>query len=450
MNDVGEKGRDGGRTKGLGPLLAVNFAGSLGYTIVMPFLIFLVMQWGGDAIVFGLVSAAYSAFQLVGAPVLGRWSDVWGRKRVLLISQAGSLMSWVVALLGFYLPMVVLVNVDSNLLGKFTLTLPLLLLFLARALDGLTGGNVSVANAYVADISSEDQRQANFGKLAASANLGTVLGPALAGFLVGTALGYELPVLVAAAVSLGATILIVVGLPESKPVAKNSAAQTPEAFKPDSPAPPDAAPGTSAALVRAHGLCPEAPRPVKFPTSEALRIPGIRLLLSASFLVTLAFSFFYIALPVHAAQDLHWSPKETGWFFAVMSLAMVIVEGPLLRRASRVCSDALLIAVGGLALGVSFLFLTGDSDPMMFGGAILIAVGNGLMWPLIVALLSEKAGDHQGVVQGLAGSTGAVANIIGLIAGGVLYSHLGVWLFAISAGLAFLVMLMALWARRRG
>lgn len=85
---------------------------------------------------------------------------------------------------------------------------------------------------------------------------------------------------------------------------------------------------------------------------------------------------------------------------------------------------------------------------MMFGGAILIAVGNGLMWALIIALLSEKAGDRQGVVQGLAGSTGAVANIIGLILGGVLHSHLGVWLFVNSAGLAFLVTLIALWARR--
>ena len=92
--------------------------------------------------------------------------------------------------------------------------------------------------------------------------------------------------------------------------------------------------------------------------------------------------------------------------------------------------------------------LTGESGLMMFGGAVLIAVGNGLMWPLIVALLSDKAGDHQGVVQGLSGSTGAVANIVGLIAGGVLYSHLGALLFGISAGLAFLVTLMALWARR--
>jgi MFS family permease len=172
-------------------------------------------------------------------------------------------------------------------------------------------------------------------------------------------------------------------------------------------------------------------------------------LLSATFLVNLAFSLFYIGLPVHAAQDLHWSPKEIGLFFAVMSLVMVIVEGPVLRRVSRICSDAFLIAVGGLVLGVSFLFLTGDSHPMIFSGAVLIAVGNGLMWPLIIALLSEKGGDHQGAVQGLAGSVGAVANIIGLSAGGVLYSLLGGWLFAISAGLAFSVMLIALWAQGR-
>jgi MFS family permease len=86
---------------------------------------------------------------------------------------------------------------------------------------------------------------------------------------------------------------------------------------------------------------------------------------------------------------------------------------------------------------------------MIFSGAVLIAVGNGLMWPLIIALLSEKGGDHQGAVQGLAGSVGAVANIIGLSAGGVLYSLLGGWLFAISAGLAFSVMLIALWAQVR-
>jgi MFS family permease len=416
--------------KGLKPLLAMNFAGSLGYTIVMPFLVYLVMQWGGDAVVFSLVSAAYSAFQFIGSPVLGRWSDVWGRKRVLLLSQAGSLVSWVVALAGFYVPMITLMHVDSTLLGKFTLTVPLLLLFLARALDGLTGGNISVANAYVADISPPNQRKANFGKLSASSNAGEVLGPALAGFLVGTALGYELPVMVAAAVCFVATMMIWFRLPESKP---DAAAIRPTTVS-----------AVTTATCRNHLTHAQAPSSAHLLVTEILRLPRIPLLLSASFLVTLAFSIFNIALPVYVAQELSWSPGKMGAFFAVMSIVMVIVEGPVLRRVSNVFSNAALIGTGGLILGLGFLMLDTHADTTVFTAAVLIAVGNGLMWPLLVALLSAKAGEHQGAVQGLAGSTAAIASIIGLLIGGILYSSLQGWLFFLSAFLTFTVTLLAL------
>ena len=136
-------------------------------------------------------------------------------------------------------------------------------------------------------------------------------------------------------------------------------------------------------------------------------------------------------------------------FFAVMSLAMVVVEGPGLRRLSRVCSDSVLIGLGSLVLGLGFLALTSHATPVVFTGAILIAVGNGLMWPLIVALLSDKAGQHQGAVQGLAGSTGAVAAIIGLLLGGLLYAPLQGWLFVLSAAMIFVVGITALWSRRQ-
>ena len=419
------------RTKGVGPILAVNFAGSLGFTIVMPFLVFLVTQWGGDAIVYGLVSAAYSAFQLVGAPLLGRWSDVVGRKRVLAVSQAGSALSWLVALAAFHLPLITLAEVDSRLLGSFTLTLPLVGLFVARALDGLTGGNVSVANAYVADISPPAERDANFGKLSASANVGEVLGPALAGLLVGTALGYQLPVVVAAAVSFGATLLIVLRLPDSKPAGETSASTAPSAL--------DVCGGRK--YKRAASTAMKA--------RDLLRLPRVALLLSASFLVNLAFNIFNITLPVWAVKELNWTPGKMGMFFAVMSLAMVVVEGPGLRRLSRVCSDSVLIGLGSLVLGLGFLALTSHATPVVFTGAILIAVGNGLMWPLIVALLSDKAGQHQGAVQGLAGSTGAVAAIIGLLLGGLLYAPLQGWLFVLSAAMIFVVGITALWSRRQ-
>jgi MFS family permease len=415
-------------------LLVVNFTGSLGFSIVMPFLVFLVHQWGGNALTYGVVAAAYSAFQFVGSPLLGRWSDVRGRQRILLLSQAGSVVSWVIVLAAFYVPMVTLANVDSSLLGKFTLTLPLILLFLARALDGLTGGDISVANAYVADISPPDQRKANFGKLAASGNAGLVVGPALAGVLVGTSLGYELPVMVAAAVCFVSMMMICLCLPDSRPVAT--------AINPPS------AGAITATTGRDHRPRAEQAASASLSVSEILSLPRIPLLLCASFLINLAFSVFNIALPVYVVQVLSWSPGKMGAFYAVMSIVMVVVEGPILKRVSTVCSDAVLIAIGGLVLGLGFLLLDTHEDTTVFAAAVLIAVGNGLMWPLLVALTSARAGENQGAVQGLAGSTMAIASIIGLLLGGLLFDSLQGWLFVTSALLTFAVMLMALLAKR--
>ena len=169
------------------PILAINFIGALGFGLVLPFLVFLVTRWGGNALVYGVMGATYSAFQLIGAPILGRWSDLYGRKKILLLSQAGTLASWVVFVTAFFVPVRPLLRVESDILGTFTLTLPLVVLFVARAADGITGGNISVANAYLADVTEESQRSTNFGKMAASSNLGFILGPAMAGLLGATA-----------------------------------------------------------------------------------------------------------------------------------------------------------------------------------------------------------------------------------------------------------------------
>ena len=199
------------------PILAINFIGTLGFSLVLPFLVFLVTDWGGNALVYGLTGATYSTFQLVGAPVLGRWSDRYGRRRILLLSQAGTLVSWLIFLGAFALPRTELLQVDSAISGRFVLTLPLVVLIVARALDGVTGGNVSVANAYLADVTTEDQRATAFGRMAVSSNLGFVLGPAIAGVLGATALGPLAPVGAAAAISLVATLAIFYRLPESNP-----------------------------------------------------------------------------------------------------------------------------------------------------------------------------------------------------------------------------------------
>ena len=103
------------------PLLLVNFIGTLGFSIVLPFLVFLVKDFGGNAIVFGLLSATYPAFQLVGAPILGRWSDVYGRKRILLLSNGGTLIGWTFFLFALFLPVKSLFSITSPLFGTFVM-----------------------------------------------------------------------------------------------------------------------------------------------------------------------------------------------------------------------------------------------------------------------------------------------------------------------------------------
>src|SRR5678809_1529289 len=123
------------------PIMLVNFIGTLGFSIVLPFLVFLVMKFGGNAVVYSLLAAMYPAFQLIGAPILGRWSDIYGRKKVLLISHGGTLVGWIFFLIALFLHVENLFRINSALFGTFVITLPLVMLFLARSIDGLTGGN---------------------------------------------------------------------------------------------------------------------------------------------------------------------------------------------------------------------------------------------------------------------------------------------------------------------
>jgi len=397
----------------------VNFVGTLGFSIVVPFLVFLVTQWGGNALVYGLIGATYSAFQLIGAPILGRWSDRYGRRKILLLSQLGTLVSWIIFLIAFFVPVRILGDIDSTTLGQFTLTLPLVLLFLARAADGITGGNISVANAYLADITDEEDRSRNFGRMALSGNLGFVLGPALAGLLGATIYGAILPVVAALAISFLATVIIVIGLKEFDPCILTRA------------------PGPSSmrkVFGQEHKECYSIRDPEKVGFRIILKIAHVPRLLGIYFLVMLGFSFFYIGFPVHAVNELQWTITDIGLFFAYLSLVMVFVQGPILATASKKSSDGALAFGGALILTIGFIGLFWSNITMIYLAATLIALGNGLMWPSVMAMLSNAAGDmHQGAVQGASGSIGAIASIVGLIAGGLLYNWLGAWVFVLAA-----------------
>ena len=406
----------------------------MGFSVVLPFLVFLVTKWGGNAFIYGMMGATYSFFQLIGAPVLGRWSDRYGRRKILFLSQAGTMLSWGIFLTAFFLPVTVLRDVDSALLGQFTLTLPLLVMFVARAADGITGGNVSVANAYVADITDDAHRSENFGRMAASGNLGYIFGPALAGLLGATVYGELLPVLAAMLISLFATLMIAVGLKETR-------SRTLEKY-----------PGRIG-LCKLFGQeekdCFRVDDVDRLSSAGILKLPGVPPLILIYFLVMLGFSFFYISFPMHAAKGLNWSVVEAGTFFAVFSLMTVVVQGPVLSRVSPMVSDKALIVFGSLAVAAGFFLLLGGTVEIIYGAALLIALGNGLMWPSVLAVLSKVAGDtHQGAVQGFASSAGAVASIVGLILGGFLYNSIGSGGFAVSSAVILVVAVLALFGKK--
>lgn len=401
------------------PVLLVNFIATLGYSIVLPFLVFLVLDFGGNAVVYGVVGATYPALQLVGAPILGRWSDRYGRKRILLLSQAGTLLSWCVFAAALYLPRTALINVDSGLFGSFTVTLPLAALFAARALDGLTGGNVSVANAYVADITTAEERSEAFGKMGVSSNLGFIVGPALAALLGASALGESLPVFAALLISLVGTILIAVLLPESSPC---SDFRNPRSI------------GLRKVFGQEPRDCVESAGGPTASLADALRKRHVPLLLALYFVVFLGFSFFYASFPIHAAGPLGWTVTQTGLYFAALSAMMVVVQGPLLSRVSRRYAEPSLILVGGLVLATNFLLLLSGETVVIYLAAALFALGNGIMWPSVLSLMSRVAGERlQGAVQGGAGALGGLASGIGLIVSGVLYARFGELTFVMSA-----------------
>jgi len=406
----------------LAPLLAVNFVGTLGFSIVLPFLVFLITAWGGNAFIYGVIGATYSTFQLIGAPILGRWSDRVGRRRILLLSQAGTLVSWIVFLVAFALPEHPLAEVEASRIGAFAITLPLLVVFVARALDGLTGGNVSVASAYLADISTDETRNANFGKLSVSGNLGFILGPALAGVLGATVMGPLGPVLAAAIISLLAMLLIRFRLPESRPCVMREVPDQDDAAH---------------VFGQAHEPCFEVAGD-ELGARAIVRLPGVPRFLVVYFLVMLGFNVFYVSFPVHAVEGLRWEVAQTGTFFAVLSALMAVVQGPILSRASRRFAEPVLARTGSAILAVGFVSFASFRTDLAYVGAALMALGNGLLWPSVVSLLSRAAGDrYQGAVQGFAGSVGAVASIAGLLVGGALFDAVGPRVFGLSAALVF-------------
>ncbi|MEL7121403.1 MAG: MFS transporter [Bacteroidota bacterium] len=408
----------------------VNFIGILGYSIIFPILIFMVEDFGGNGFIYGVLGSTYSAFQLVGAPILGRWSDNIGRKKVLIVSQAGTFLAWILFIVAVSLPNQTLFSVENSFGGSFLITLPLVFLFIARALDGLTGGNVSVANAYLSDVSTDDNRKANFGKMASSTSLGLVLGPAVSGLLASTILGSLLPVLIAALISLIAIVVIKYFLPESK---QNLVVADTDKFN------------ASKLFQIENKECYEMKDCPDLSFWSILKMENIALLFLIYFLTFLGFSLFYASFPIYASTDLQWTSTELGLYLTVLSGIMIVVQGPILTYLSSRVSDRFLIILGCLLIGINFFVLPIGTFPALIIANISMAFGNGLMWPSFLAVLAQTSPPFAtGTIQGYGNSMGSLASIFGLILGGLLFGQIGPIIFWLAGAMMIIILLICL------
>jgi len=191
--------------KKIAAILALNFVNILGFSILIPILPTIVESYNGSEFMYGLLISVYSMFQFFAAPIMGNLSDIYGRRPVLIISQGGTLISWIIFGSAFFIP-----DFDLKIMS-----LPVLVLLIARIFDGITGGNTTVANAYITDVVKPEEKIKAFGLVGAVFGIGFLIGPVIGALSFATDYGYAGTSLLAAFISFVTLLLMIFKLPES-------------------------------------------------------------------------------------------------------------------------------------------------------------------------------------------------------------------------------------------
>lgn len=391
----------------LGTIFAIVFVDLLGFSLILPLVPFYAKDFGASDTVVGLLVASYAAAQLIGAPILGRLSDRVGRRPVLLISILGTAIGFVI-------------------LGMAN---QLWLLFFSRILDGVTGGNISVAQAYITDITDEKDRARGLGLIGAAFGLGFIVGPALGGILstIGATLdvgtlnwSYALPAFLAALIALFNLVAVFIFLPESltderrADIANN--------------------PNTTFSLRNMR---------------QAFQRPLVGPLLTTRFFTSLGFTIFTTVFPLYALKRLALQANQTAFVLAYVGILVALVQGVAIGRLSMrfqerqliLASSALMtLALLAWALTPSLLVLLIVLIPLAFSGGVLSTVVNS-------ALTKVVSVEEIGGILGLSAALESATRVISPTLGGVLLDILGAWAPGIVAALITAWLTIFVWRR---
>ena len=347
-------------------ILTTVFIDLVGFGIVIPVLPFYAegTKFNATPRMVGLLFASYSIMQLIFSPILGGLSDKYGRRPVLLISIIGT-------------------GIGFLIIG-FAQTLSML--FAGRILDGITGGNISTAQAYVADVTTKENRAMGMGMIGAAFGVGFIFGPAIGGIL--SHWGIQVPFLFAAGLCFANALLLYFKLPETVTAqhpARNRAA-------------------------RGRGFTQ---------LFDSLKQPRLAFVLTIYFLFVVSFSIMTTWFSLYTMFRFGYDARDTGYLFAYVGIIAVIIQGGLIGRLVKRFGELPLVIVGALCFAISLFAVpfvgpaAGGLGALLVGGGVF-SMGNSLATPALTSLASKSAeAEEQGTILGVTQSVASLARAIG-------------------------------------
>ncbi len=349
------------RKSSLAILFSVIVLDLIGFGIMIPILPFYAEEYGANATTLGFLLTSYAGMQFLFSPFWGRLSDRWGRKKILLLTMTGSSLGLLILGLANSLPM----------------------LFIGRIFSGIFGANISVATAYVSDVTTEENRAKGMGLIGAAFGIGFILGPALGGIL--SIHSYATPILFAAGLSALNVVYAWRRLGESR----SGQTRTP------------------------LGIL------------KTLQLPAVSTLCLLNLLFTLGVTQLESTFAFFMKDRFGYDAKHVAYVLVLMALIMVLVQGGLIRRLAPRFGEKKLLISGALILALAFIFVpTSPNVAWLLFPLSIASLGRGICQPSLLSLASKSADPAiQGSVMGTFQSAASLARVIGPTVAGLLYDQ---------------------------
>lgn len=378
------------------PIFLIVVVDVLGFTIILPLLPFYSERLGATPTMVGALVSTYAICQLIAGPILGQISDRLGRKPILLISQAGTLAGFLLLAIAHSIP----------------------LLFLARAIDGATAGNLTIAQAYISDVTKPEERAKSFAIIGIAFGFGFLVGPAISGFL--AQFGYTAPILAASALSF-TTILCTTFLLPNHEIPHDEKATGVE----------DPGPGGRRLSLLSWGEY-----------RRYFRDKELTKLLMEWLCFCFSFATFISGFALFAERRYTWhghpvGVKEVGYLFALSGFIGIVMQGGLVGRLVKWLGERRLVQIGFVSclIGYAAIGFTHTVEQLIVVSAFN-SIGGAALRPALTSLVTQRAGRRdQGLIMGLTQSLMSVAQITTPLISGLLIEHGYLTPWAVLAGL---------------